>query len=222
MPQLADDRASHTLTVHRVAQQLADAGVPRSERRIKHFCQIGTLVAKKFPTPTGPQWFIDPTSVPGVIGDLKQFHEQIRSRLQHAAADHITVEEHPQMHAAAAGNSVLEQAAAEKEGTDNPKDDGGLSQPAASPFVAQLQKRIEEKDAVIGILKEQLDVKDRQITQHSERERETNILIRGLQNLVLQLQPGRRRTTDVFDDDPIMRGRGGVDNSAPMNEPTGV
>ena len=218
MMQLADDRASHTLTVHHVAQQLADAGVPRSERRIKHFCQIGTLVAKKFPTPTGPQWFIDPTSVPGVIGDLKQFHEQIRSRLQQAAADRITAKEEPEMDTGAAGNSMLEHAAAGKEGINNPKDDAGLSQPAASPFITQLQKRIEEKDAVIGILKEQLDVKDRQITQHSERERETNILIRGLQNLVLQLQPGRRRTADVFDDDPIMQGRGGVDNSAPTNE----
>jgi len=42
------------------------------------------------------------------------------------------------------------------------------------------------------------------IVRRNERERETNILIRGLQNLVLQLQPGRDRTADVLEDDPIM------------------
>jgi hypothetical protein len=41
--------------------------------------------------------------------------------------------------------------------------------------------------------------------RRNERERETNILIRGLQNLVLQLQPGRARAADVLDGDPLMR-----------------
>jgi hypothetical protein len=74
-----------------------------------------------------------------------------------------------------------------------------------SPYVAQLEKRIEEKDMVIGLLRHELVQRNEEIVRRNERERETNILIRGLQNLVLQLQPGRHRPADVLDDDPLMR-----------------
>src|SRR5262245_57389837 len=132
------DRARHTFTVHKVAEELANVGVPRSERRIKHFCQIGTLAAKKFPTPTGPQWFIDPASLPGLIGDLKQFDEQARSRLQHAATDLITPpKEEPKVDTAAAGNSMLQPAAS----SESIEVHEGVTQPAAA-YVEQLEKRI--------------------------------------------------------------------------------
>lgn len=75
----------------------------------------------------------------------------------------------------------------------------------SSRYVAQLEKRIEEKDTVIGLLRDELAHRNQEIVRRNERERETNILIRGLQNLVLQLQPGRPRTADVLDDDPLMR-----------------
>jgi hypothetical protein len=75
----------------------------------------------------------------------------------------------------------------------------------SSRYVAQLEKRIEEKDMVIGVLRDELAHRNEEIVRRNERERETNILIRGLQNLVLQLQPGRARTADVFDGDPLMR-----------------
>lgn len=58
---------------------------------------------------------------------------------------------------------------------------------------------------MIGILRGELVQRNDEIVRRNERERETNILIRGLQNLVLQLQPGRARSTDVLDDDPLMR-----------------
>ena len=64
--------------------------------------------------------------------------------------------------------------------------------------------------------------RNEEIIRRNERERETNILIRGLQNLVLQLQPGRARVADVLDDDPTMQGREGVDNSTRMNGAGGV
>jgi hypothetical protein len=87
----------------------------------------------------------------------------------------------------------------------DPKPAEGMMQHAVAGYVSQLEKRIEEKDMVIGMLRDQLTVKDQQISRHSERERETNLLIRGLQNLVLRLQPGRAANADVFDGDPLMR-----------------
>lgn len=213
----AGDSARHTLTVAQVAQQLLDAGVPRSERRIKYYCQKKTLDAGYLPSPTGDQWYVNAASVPGLIGELKQFDEQMRRRKQHAASSLEMPAKTPNTNSVAAGSSVLEPAATELKNNDVES----VMQPAASPYVMQLEKRIEEKDDVITLLKGQLVAKDEQITRHSERERETNLLIRGLQNLVLRLQPGRAHDADVFDDDPLMKGTG-VDNSTPMNEGVGV
>ena len=199
----AGDRARHTFTVKQVWQQLFDAGVPRSERRIKYFCQNGSLDAGYLPSPTGDQWYINPVSVPGLIGELKQFDEQKQRRHQHAAAGTNSPEKSLNNNSDAAGSSMLEPAATELKN----KDGGGLMQHAAAGYVSQLEKRIEEKDDVITLLKGQLVAKDEQITRHSERERETNLLIRGLQNLVLRLQPGRAQNADVFDGDPLMSNR---------------
>lgn len=86
-------------------------------------------------------------------------------------------------------------------------------------YVRQLEKRIEEKDTVIGLLRDELAHRNEEIVRRNERERETNILIRGLQNLVLQLQPGRTRAADVLHDDPLMRGGEGAKQAD--NPPTG-
>lgn len=82
-------------------------------------------------------------------------------------------------------------------------------------YVAQLEKRIEEKDMVIGLLRDELVQRNEEIVRRNERERETNILIRGFQNLMPQLQPGRPRSADVFDDDPLMRSAEGANTADP-------
>ncbi|MGE3697927.1 MAG: hypothetical protein AB7G08_03930 [Hyphomicrobiaceae bacterium] len=160
MLEQAPDRARHTLTVTEVEGLLAEAGVPRSDRRIKFFCQTGALAAAKFPTPTGPQWYIDPASVPGLIGDLKQFEEQKRRRLEQAAAGSDTPKEALNDNTDAAGSSRLQHAAAGKDDAEQENPAGGLSQQAASAptaaYVEQLEKRIEEKDDQIKFLREEL------------------------------------------------------------------
>jgi hypothetical protein len=191
MLEQAPSRARHTLTVAEVAAQLAEAGVPRSERRIKYFCQSKLLDADKFPTPTGPQWYIDPASVPGLVGDLKQFDEQQRRRLQHAAAGSDTPKEEPTADTAAAGSSRLQPAATGDESTPPAEPaEGVLQQAAAAPaaaYVAQLEKRIEEKDDFIGLLKGQLTAKDEQISELSTRYRETHTLLGAMQRMFAPL-----------------------------------
>ena len=75
-PQQDDDQLRHTLTIHDVSEQLATAGVPRSERQIKRYCESGFLDAKKIPGPTGDQWFVAPAALPRLIGDLQQWQMQ--------------------------------------------------------------------------------------------------------------------------------------------------
>jgi hypothetical protein len=74
-------------------------------------------------------------------------------------------------------------------------------------YVEQLEKRIVDKDEVIGMLRGELAHRNEEIARPNERERETNILIRGLQNRVLRLQPGKPPTANVLDGDAVMRDR---------------
>jgi hypothetical protein len=72
-PQQDSDQLRHTLTIHEVSARLTAAGVPRSERSIKRYCETGFLDAKKVPGPTGEQWFVAPAALPKLIGDLQQW-----------------------------------------------------------------------------------------------------------------------------------------------------
>lgn len=205
------DEVRHTLTVRDVERLLSEAGVPRSHRHVLRMCQTGMLDAVKFPGgPTGDEWHISPASVPKAIGDLKQIDAQRarRSGLQPATSDHVAVEQERNSNTDTARHSALQPATANQPTSQK----GGETEPPTAGYVQQLEKRIGEKDDVITLLKDQLVAKDEQITRHSERERETNLLIRGLQNLVLRLQPGRSTSADVFDGDPLMRDAG-VDSS---------
>ena len=91
-PLQGEDQLRHTLTVHQVGEQLAAAGVQRSERQIKRYCESGFLDAKKVPGPTGEQWFIAPIAVPNLIGDLRQWQMQRagQSQPQPAVSDNVT------------------------------------------------------------------------------------------------------------------------------------
>ena len=210
MLQHAGDKARHTFTVKQVWQQLFDAGVPRSERRIKYYCQNGSLDAGYLPSPTGDQWYINPVSVPGLIGELKQFDEQKQRRHQHAVAGGNTPEESLNNNSDAAGSSRLQHAASGTGDELKKEDDGRVPQHAASPYVSQLEKRIEEKDDVIKPFeREARSAKDEQITRHNERERETQLTHPWSTELGPSTATGARsQNADVFENDPSMSRQG--------------
>lgn len=61
------------------------------------------------------------------------------------------------------------------------------TEPATSSYVAQLEKRIDEKDDFIGLLKGQLAAKDEQISELSTRYRETHSLLGAMQRMIAPL-----------------------------------
>lgn len=166
-PEQDDDQLRHSLTVHHVSEQLASAGVPRSERQIKRYCESGFLDAKKIPGPAGDQWFVAPAGLPKLIGDLQQWQLQ-RAGLgetRPAVSANVTQERPIEFAMDTSGLSRPEQAA-----TDNQiKASPGGSGADTTIYVTQLEKRIDEKDEVIGLLKGQLVAKDQQITDLSTR-----------------------------------------------------
>jgi len=62
-----------------------------------------------------------------------------------------------------------------------------LSRPVARAYVEQLQKRLDEKDGEITFLRGELTIKNEQIKDLTERARETNHLIAGLQKMLTPL-----------------------------------
>jgi hypothetical protein len=204
------------MSISLVAAELEAAGVPRSHRHIIRLCRSGSLEASKYPGATGEEWFVAPNSVPKVIGDLRALDEARarRSAPQHDASHHVVVETAPRIEPDVARRSTTQHDVSDAQ-PSQPKsemrpDTAGQqseTEPVTSRYVAQLEKRIEEKDDVIGMLRGELAQRNEEIVRRNERERETNILIRGLQNLVLQLQPGRTRAADVLEDDPLITKR---------------
>ena len=166
-PEPDNDLLLHTLTVHHVSERLAAAGVPRSERQIKRYCESGFLDAKKVPGPTGDQWFIAPAALPKLIGDLEQWNAQRagQGRLYPAMSTPVTP-----------GNTLQNNADTSGHGQPQPVTTGQREEgtqegsgPVMASHVLQLERRIEDKDDVIGLLKGQLVAKDQQITDLSTR-----------------------------------------------------
>jgi hypothetical protein len=206
-PQHDNDGLRHTLSLREVEAQLLAAGVPRSHRHVVRLCQSGALDAAKRPGGSGDEWFVAAQSVPKVIGDLRAI-EEARARHsapEHAASDHVALEKTNTGATDTASHSALQPAMPESKKEE--MSDASAAEPAMSRYVEQLEKRIDEKDQVIDILRGELVQRNEEIVRRNERERETNILIRGLQNLVLRLQPGAPSSADVLDGDPMTASR---------------
>jgi hypothetical protein len=193
----------HTMTLNELAASIAAAGIAMSRRQIMRHCKAGTFDAKKLPATNNiEEWFIVPASVEKGIADIKTLKE-LRARRD---ATRPAVSDHTKSDAAQSdmdGHDATHRDASKLQ----TQDDREETAPDASRYVHQLEKRIEEKDLVIGMLQGELSHRNEEIVRRNERERETNILIRGLQNLVLRLQAPATPTADVLDDDPAMADR---------------
>ena len=186
----------YTLDVHQ-AQALFDAEkLPRSLRSITRYCQTHRLDAVTIDGPNGPEWRISEASVTRAIDELKRVFS-LSNTASHG---------HPRLAVAELENkdkTTQTDLATSRTGsaTDGQGNDGGR-------YVEQLEKRIEEKDDVIGMLRGELAQRNDELIRRNERERETNILIRGLQNLVLRLQAPNASNADVLDGDAMIAREG--------------
>ena len=184
-PQLDHDELRHTLTVHDVGAALVAAGVPRSRRQIIRYCETAMLDAVKVPGPTGAQWFISPASVPKAIADLRQWEAQRQrhSSPQLDTSNNVPLEKTSNNNSDTASHGAPERAMSDHETSRS----GSETEPVMTRYVEQLEKRIDEKDDVIGLLKDQLVAKDEQIGELSTRYRETHSLLGAMQRMFAPL-----------------------------------
>ena len=215
-PQLDNGELRHTLSVHDVGAALVAAGVPRSHRQIIRYCETEMLDAVKVPGPTGPQWYVSPASLPKVIGDLKQWEAQRagHSSPRQDTSTYVALDVPPNNNSDTASHGAPQPAMSDKE----PSQKGSETQPVMARYVEQLEKRIEEKDDVIGLLKGQLVAKDEQIGELSTRYRETHSLLGAMQRMFAPLLG----QSDPYTAPEKREVRETVDNSAPGNDAAGL
>jgi hypothetical protein len=179
----------YTLDVHQ-AQALFDASqLPRSLRSIARYCQTKRLDAVTVDGPNGPEWRISEASVMRAIDELKRVFSMSDT------ASHG--EPWPAMSDLKNKNEITKTDPA----TSLTESDTVRQGSEGGRYVEQLEKRIEEKDVVIGMLRGELAQRNDELVRRNDRERETNILIRGLQNLVLRLQAPGGAHSNVLDED---------------------
>lgn len=174
--QAATSPDQYTLTIDEAAVRYEHAGHPRTIRTIQRYCAKGHLDCLRQETSFGDKYMITPESVARHIAQIAELasttgHDMSRQAATEVAAPPL-VESVPQV--AATSPDLSRQDAANDR------------------FVARLEGEVE-------FLRGQISTKDLQIKELTERSRETNVLIGGLQRLLAPLlgSPDPHPTTKV-------------------------
>ena len=153
--------------------------LPRTPRSIQRYCAKGHLDCRRIETSFGEKYLISPASVDKHIAYIEEVRPVATGRdVPRQVATTVVAEkshEEPRQPAATSPD---------------------LSRPVATEYVQQLQTRLSEKDGEITFLRGEVSIKNDQIKDLTERARETNHLIAGLQKM---LTPLLGRAEDVGD-----------------------
>ena len=182
MPDLPRQSATspdqYSLNIEEAATRYEHAGHPRTLRSVQRYCAKGHLDCLRQETTFGDKYLITPESVARHIAQIVEL----------ASATHRDVPR-PDATNAAAQTLTPRPEGSRTTTSDLPRQDepsrGELEKARSDDRYAQ---QLERENV---FLREQITVKDAQISELGVRARETNILIKGLQDLFLALNPGR-------------------------------
>jgi hypothetical protein len=168
-----------SLSIDEALERYARAGLPRTPRSVQRYCAKGHLQCRLTETPFGEKYLITPESVDRHIAYIEEVRPDAASR-----------DETRQV--------ATETAKQDESETVTPHADtsGEKPRPAATGpdnrYVTRLESEVE-------FLRGQIVTKDSQIKELTERSRETNFLIQGLQTM---LTPLLGRAQDTPSDTP--------------------
>ena len=152
-----------TLTIDEALELYARAGLPRTPRSVQRYCAKGHLDCRRMETAFGEKYLISPASVAKHIAYIEEVRP-VATRRDMPRQDATDV--------------------APQESHDEPRQQSlaspDMPRQVATEFVARLES---END----FLRQQIGVKDAQIKDLTERARETNHLIAGLQKMLTPL-----------------------------------
>jgi len=163
------DDTEYSLTIDDAALLYERAGLPRTLRTIQRYCAKGHLDSHRIETAYGEKFLITPSSVLKHIAYIEEVRPAAagRDEPRPVATSRDNRDEHiEESRPAATGRDESRQVEAESEAT--------------SRYVARLEGENE-------FLRGQVRTKDHQIKDLTERARETNHLIAGLQKMLTPL-----------------------------------
>ena len=170
----------YSLSIDQTANLYAKAGYPRTIRAIQKYCALSKLDCHKVETDTGEKYLVAPYSVARHIAYINEVRTVVTNRDQTRTDESIRTiknkdENQTNSREQPRMNSVVR-------GHDD-------------RYIARLESENE-------FLRGQMEVKDTQIKEATERARETNLLIAGLQKMLTPLlsAPGERRDGAQADD----------------------
>ena len=154
----------YTLTIDEAAIRYEHAGHPRTIRTIQRYCAKGHLDSLRQETSFGDKYMITPESVARHIAQIAELAT-------------TTSRDLPRQVATAVVAPIITDTAATPPATSP---DLSRQDAANDRYVARLEGEVE-------FLRGQVGTKDLQIRELTERSRETNVLIGGLQRLLAPL-----------------------------------
>jgi len=164
-PSATSPDSEYSLTIEEVSERYERAGHPRTSRSIQRYCAKGHLDCRRIETQFGEKYLISPASVATHIAYI----EEVRPiGTGHDVPRHV---------APAIAQADTNEAA---KSTTSPSPDPSRQDAATSRYVERLEGENE-------FLRKQVSVKDDQIKDLTERARETNHLIGGLQKMLTPL-----------------------------------
>lgn len=174
----------YTLPLDEVSERYAKAGHPRTIRSLQRYCAVGHLDCQKVATTIGDKYLVTSQSVARHIAQIEELH----------AFDIVATPVAPQQ---SSQTPPADHATELDEGRHT-----ATGERATSRSVERLEREVEQAKDERDFLREQIDRKDKTIDSLIERDRETNILVRGLQEMLTPLLGGPRREPRVQDDAP--------------------
>lgn len=158
--------SEYTLTIDDALERYDRAGLPRTARSVQRYCAKGHLDCRRIETPFGEKYMISPTSVARHIAYIEEVRPTATGRdLSRPDATHVAAEnqDEPNRHQLSTT-------------TDKSRQDATSDDLTA--------KYIDRLEGEVAFLREELTTKNGQIKELTERSRETNVLIGGLQRLI--------------------------------------
>lgn len=176
------DDSDFTLTIDEALDRYSRAGLPRTPRTIQRYCAKAHLQCRLIETEFGEKYLITPESVDKHIAYIEEVRQAATSS---DLSRHDATGRDPSRPVATTSNS--QSAPLEPRQSAATTDD--TSRPVATAYVECLESEN-------GFLRQQITVKDEQIKDLTERARETNHLIAGLQKMLTPLL-GRSGDTEA-------------------------
>jgi hypothetical protein len=163
-----------TLTIEEAALRYEHAGHPRTDRSVQRYCAKGHLDCRRIETPFGDKYLITPASVAKHIAYIEEVRPSTTGRdVPRPVATDVAAEVKP----------------------DVPQQQTSASPDQSRHVATAYVDRVESENI---FLRQQIGVKDEQIKDLTERARETNHLIAGLQRMLSPLlgAPEQRQGSD--------------------------